>query len=66
MIHPDGQEQRPHACAADGQVFLYKAPAGDTSLRSFAFNRILFSGGYVPSQFWSEQSTHKGKSLIFH
>ena len=32
-------------------VFLYKAPPGDTSLRSFAFERVLFSCGYVPSGF---------------
>lgn len=32
-------------------VFLYKAPAGDKSLRSFAFEKVLFSGGYVPPQF---------------
>ena len=32
-------------------VFLYRAPAGDTSLRRFDYLRVLFSGGYAPPQF---------------
>ena len=35
----------------NASVFLYKAPTGDTSLRSFSYDKVLFSGGYAPEQF---------------
>jgi hypothetical protein len=47
----DGHTYQVWGNRGDDSVFLYRAPAGDTSLRHFEFKSILFSAGFVPPQF---------------
>ena len=47
----DGRTYQVWGNRGDGSVFLYKAPAGDKSLRHFEYDKVLYHGGYVPAQF---------------
>eukprot|EP01052_Picozoa_sp_SAG31_P000761 SAG31_NODE_22_length_33849_cov_13.713096_9_plen_816_part_00 len=47
----DGRIYQVWGNRGDASVFLYKAPAGDSSLRHFGYDKVLFNAGYVPPQF---------------